>query len=558
MQNSVMYLFVTFALFIFLTSCKSVNPYVKYNYFNGATFINDTLNISTELFGDIKYHPIKRKEIKMKIRGIKELKCKDLLVYGTTYISPYYDLLLFYNTQNKQITDSVKTTVLLKDTLKNRILIKKSLDNKNVFLYLKSVKTQKTNVPLILDAENIISNVRFDTLAKSQLTYANIFNEHKDIDNYLLVKNKFETAPIKSTDRSDWDKFQYLATVLSHDASNKELKALLDDFEVKRRAYFQPKIDSLMAIEEGITLGESAVIQKLKELSKNEQIFMLNENHWYPNHRILATKLLAPLKENGYTYLAIEALSQGQDSLLISDKNTKIEGAKNYPTKNTGYYTREPYFGNYIREALRLGYKLIGYEYEGVGDREVVQANNIKKILDNDSNAKIVVYAGLDHIYEDSSGRGRRMASYFKEFTGINPLTVDQTHLFGNAKSELALFNIDLFEGDKKLNTNVDYLLINDINSSLDAVFDEETMADFSIVEKELNTYLNEEILVSVFYKEEYAKYKSASVPILNKIINITSKQIDLRLPIGEYYLKIRDVNDNTILLKEIIVDNLQ
>jgi len=558
MNKKQIIIFLIFTLFILVTSCKTVNPYIKYNYINGGVFLNDSLNISAEFYGDLNYYPIKRKEIKKKIRGVKELKYKDLLVFGTTFIPPYYDALIFYNTKKNQVTDSIKTTVLLKDTLKNRVLIKKSLQNKNIFLFLQSVNTQKKNVPLILDAEEIISSVRFDTLVKSELTYSSIFNKNIDNDNYLYVKNKFETAPINPSKRSDWNKFQYLATVLSHDASNKELKELLDNFELDKRVYFQKKIDSLLTIKDVATVGDTSVIHKLIEISKNKQIFMLNENHWYPSHRILATKLLAPLKEIGYTYLAVEAVAKDKDTLLISGENTKLFGKRNYPIKSTGYYTREPYFGNFIREALSLGYKIISYENFESDNRELGQAKNLKKIIDNNPNAKIFVYAGLAHIYEGNTKGTKRMAIYFKELTNINPLTIDQTHLFGDTQNELTLLNANLFEGVERLNTNVDYLLINHINPTLDEIFEKKTMTDFSIVEKELNNYLHKEIIISIYYFDEYEKYKSLSVPILNKITKVTNDQIDLRLPIGNYYLKIRDDNDNTIVLREIKVNNLE
>lgn len=559
-QINVFYILFIFITIAILISCKSVNPYIKYNYLNGGTLINDTLNISAKLFGDIKYHPIKRKEIKKKIRGVKKLKYKDVLLSGTTYISPFYDILFFYTKQKNVISDSIQTNLLLKDTLNNRVLFKKNLDNKTVYLYLKSVNSIKKNIPLILDAEDIISSVRFDTLIKSELTYSKIFYSNIDNDNYLYVKNKFETAPIKQSKRSDWDKFQYLATVLSHDASNKEHKELLAKFELKRKAYFQPIIDSVIIFDtnEKIVTYNKNVIKKISVLAKSNQVFMLNENHWYPNHRILATKLLAPLKESDYTYLAIEAVDRYKDTLLVNNKNTELFGKRNYPTKSTGYYTREPYFGIFIREALNLGYKIISYDYSDGEEREISQAKNIKKIIDKDPNAKIFVYTGLDHIYEGNTKGTKRMAEYFNEITNINPLTIDQTHLFGDSKNELSLFNANLFEGEDRLNTDVDYLLINNINPTLDEIFEKDKMRSFSIVEKELNNYLNKEILISIYYFEEYKKYKSSSVPLFNKITKVTNDQIDLRLPIGNYYLKIRDKNDNTIILKEINVNELE
>jgi hypothetical protein len=546
--------FFIFATIILATSCSSTNPYIKYNYINGETFLNDSLNISADLFVDVNYYPVKRKDINKKIRGIKELKYKDLLVFGTTYLPPFYDLLLFYSEKNKNIGDSIQTKLLIKDTLNNRVLFKKSLNNKTIYLYLKSVNSSKKDSHLILDAEKIISSVRFDTLEKSELTYQKIFYANIDNDNYLFVKNKFETAPIKPGKKSDWNKFQYLTTILSHDASYKEHEKLLIDFELDKRVYFQEKIDSLLLVNEAATVGNKNVIHNLKEISKEEKVFMLNENHWYPNHRILATKLLAPLRENGYNYLAIEAVATYQDTLLTSDKNTTQFGKRHYPIKSTGYYTREPYFGAFIRKALELDYKIISYENFETDNRERGQAENLKKIIDNDPNAKIFVYAGLAHIYEGNAKGTKRMATYFKEITNIDPITIDQTHLFGNTNYDLTLFNADLFNDVERLNTNVDYLLINHIKPSLSEIHPNKMFNEYAIIDDKLIPYLNQELLISIYFIDEYTKYKSSSIPIVNKIFTVENNKIELFLPNGNYFLKIRDKKDIDVLSKELNV----
>ncbi len=549
------FLFFTFIIFstiILVTSCRFANPYIKYNYINGVTFLNDSLNVSANFFGDVKYYPLNRKEINKKIKGTKELKYKDLLLFGTTYIPPYYDVFLFYTDKNKNIRDSIQTELLIKDTINNQVLFKKSKDNKTIYVYLKSLNTTKKNVSLNLDAIEIINSVRFDTLEKSELTYKKIFYSNINDDNYLFIKNKFETAPIKPSKKSDWDKFQYLTTILSHDASYKEYEKLVANFELDKRLYFQKKIDSLLMVKEASTVGKKNVIHKLKEISKNQKVFMLNENHWYPNHRILATKLLAPLKENGYNYLAIEAVSTYQDTLLTSDKNTTQFGKRHYPIKSTGYYTREPYFGALIRKALELGYKIISYEAFETDNRERGQAENLKKIIDNDPNAKIFVYAGLAHIYEGNSKGTKRMASYFKELTNIDPITIDQTHLFGETNNDLTLFKANLFNNVERLNTNVDYLLINHIKPSLSEIYANKMIIKYSIIDNKLIPYLNQEILISIYFIDEYIKYKSLSVPIKNKIITVESNKIELFLPNGNYFLKIRDKNNIDVLSMEL------
>ena len=103
----------------------------------------------------------------------------------------------------------------------------------------------------------------------------------------------------------------------------------------------------------------------------------------------------------------------------------------------------EPQFGNLIREANKLNYIL--YPYEDITgsnckNREIGEAKNIASLLTKEPNAKIIIYCGFAHIYEDSVyGWGKAMAGQVKEYTGINPFTIDQIVL--SEKSEMKFSN---------------------------------------------------------------------------------------------------------------------
>lgn len=155
--------------------------------------------------------------------------------------------------------------------------------------------------------------------------------------------------------------------------------------------------------------------------ANDEQIVLLNEAHHIPLHRVFAASLLEDLYDLGYKYLGVEAYNY-EDTLL------KTRG---FPIQETGYYTQEPQFGNFIRTALDLGFKVFAYEagadYNGK-EREIQQAKNIQKILKEDPKAKLFIYAGYDHIREDSlfNSWEKAMAGWLKEYTGIDPLTINQ------------------------------------------------------------------------------------------------------------------------------------
>jgi hypothetical protein len=150
--------------------------------------------------------------------------------------------------------------------------------------------------------------------------------------------------------------------------------------------------------------------------------------------------MLKSFYDAGYRYLAIETLD---DSLI---------NKKTYPDYNTGYYTVEPLFGELIREALKLHFKLVkydtGFQCDGKGKdsqycnryRDSVMAVNLNQIFKADPKAKMLVYAGYDHIHEGSETGWKKMAQFFKEFTGIDPFTVELTrqveHIYAQRNSK--------------------------------------------------------------------------------------------------------------------------
>ena len=163
------------------------------------------------------------------------------------------------------------------------------------------------------------------------------------------------------------------------------------------------------------------------EQAAKTSIVILNEAHFSGMHRLYLSTLLKDLHQLGYTYLGMEALAHN-DTLLNQRK---------YPVLSTGYYTQDPCFGNLIRDAKETGFTLFPYEQDfddslqnSMG-RELAQAMNIKKIIDRNPGAKMIIYCGYDHVYEDSlhNWMGLPMAGQLKRLTGINPLTIDQTEL---------------------------------------------------------------------------------------------------------------------------------
>jgi hypothetical protein len=162
-------------------------------------------------------------------------------------------------------------------------------------------------------------------------------------------------------------------------------------------------------------------VDAVAKLAVGRQAVFINEAHHVPRHRALTLALLPRLRALGFTYLAAETLDE-KDSTLNTRK---------YPVRASGFYSNEPTFGELLRTALELGFKVVPYEFEASNQdgRETGQARNlVERILRSDPRARVVVHAGYSHIEESGTLFGAKpMAIRFREMTGIDPLTIDQT-----------------------------------------------------------------------------------------------------------------------------------
>jgi hypothetical protein len=209
---------------------------------------------------------------------------------------------------------------------------------------------------------------------------------------------------------------QSAAALLSFIGEHARAKEMFDKSKIYG-SNFYPKTPTLYS--------PVSAIDFIREKAKTEQIIIINEAHHNAQHRVFTTKLLKTLYEKGFKYFSTETLNHSDIKRLNGDK---------YPIENTGYYTAEPNYGNLIREALNIGFEIFAYEDEippqgpeGIALREVAQAKNIKKILDKDPKAKIFIHCGFGHHNEMCLPDFKLMGCLLFEFSGVNPLTIDQT-----------------------------------------------------------------------------------------------------------------------------------
>lgn len=172
-------------------------------------------------------------------------------------------------------------------------------------------------------------------------------------------------------------------------------------------------------------------LEAIPELASHYQLVYLNEAHNIPLTRTLTVQLLSKLRQQGFTYFAVETIYQ---------TDTKLQ-TRGYPTRDSGFYTREPISAEMVRTALKLGFKVIGYEAlsNATGDaREAEQARNIyRQVFKRDPHARLVVEAGYAHIQKSGEFLGgSSMAEHLHKLSGIDGLAVEQTMLIPHQVKE--------------------------------------------------------------------------------------------------------------------------
>lgn len=186
----------------------------------------------------------------------------------------------------------------------------------------------------------------------------------------------------------------------------------------RARNYSKGKIDSLRQKYKAVDAKEYIV-----EQAKKTNVVIINEAHHNSSHRYFTKTLLQDLYDQGYRNLGLEAMD--------NDKIDSILSERKYPIQETGYYIKDPQFGDMVRTALEIGYNVFSYEQTTGANgkfREIEQAKNIQKVIESRPNEKFLIHCGFDHVLKgDYSGWEKTMTGRLIEYLNIDPLTIHQT-----------------------------------------------------------------------------------------------------------------------------------
>jgi len=184
-------------------------------------------------------------------------------------------------------------------------------------------------------------------------------------------------------------------------------------------------------------------IAEIVARAQRTRVVFLDEDHLSPRDRLFGLQVAQALRPLGYSVLAVETLKRDRDDAESRGKMDQLS-RDGYLRRSSGYYTNDPVFADFLRQALRLGYRLVSYESAGFTDeadgdkrsarREQEQAENVVRRALANPQAKVLIYGGRHHaakapIDDPNASEHLWMAERLKRLTGIDPLVIDQVEL---------------------------------------------------------------------------------------------------------------------------------
>jgi len=184
----------------------------------------------------------------------------------------------------------------------------------------------------------------------------------------------------------------------------------------------------------GLYRAEPA-LEAIVAAARGRRLVILNEAHHASRCRAFAAAVLGRLRGEGFDLLAAEDFTSDP---AVRFAERMASGAP--VTTDLANYLRDPVYAELVRRARTDGYRLACYEMtpaqrppedaDGptrVAVREAAEAANLAALLQDNPNARVVVYCGHGHLAERPIGSNTVMATRLKAATGIDPLTIDQS-----------------------------------------------------------------------------------------------------------------------------------
>lgn len=429
--------------------------------------------------------------------------------------------------------------------------------------------------PIMAEAARTIMSSFSDSVSSKRLK-SSLYDPLLFAGNFFRVESKYnylETVSLLNKNKKNFCPPNDIDALLAFNEALATYLSFVGDYKNRASATHIAQYPPQLFDEKIIT---NALLVNAEEYIINQSQYykalLLNEDHTNPYCRIFAKKILLGLYSKGFRYLAVETVSW-QDTAI---------NARKYPIQSSGYYTSEPMFAEFIREALKIGFIIKPYENHDLCSttkdvsrrqcRENNQAKNLLKIYEADSQAKVFIYAGWGHIQKKITKTGfNPMAKLLADSLGYNSvLSIDQTKF-----SEQLYVNYDNpFYTYIKNNFNLTHpsvlikedrpLILLDTSRAIDLqIIHPKTIyqgsypvwllnqGDFIYTSDDKTKYTD--CILSLYYWEEVRQEDFEAIPLLN--IKLMNESIPtMRLRKGTYVLLIKDRFKEKIYSCKIII----
>lgn len=541
----------------FLLSIKKQNKVVTEVY---TFYTNDSAKIRFQFFGD--YESLNPNDTSFKnhlgvLSGILNSKpkriTKNILVSLKTNVEPWFQTALvvsdkkFLTSKNWKIINSAGH-----DSRETNFKFK-NYDVRVIDLHYEINKKPLLWITWLDEKENLLNNLSEETdtiLRRIKLgeSYSNFIpaNPFTIANDAFIVDleqggNYLSPLEILKKNQNNYD------TIGINNFYAQALNTYQSFVGIENKNIF-PSSEKTVAALKSISFlkNKNAKDSLIKRISEN-QVVMFNEAHVFPRQRYLVSSLLDTLYKLNFRVLALEAFEK--------ESHTN----KNFPNLQNGFYVREPQMANLIRNAQSLGFRIVSYEdtLENSKGREVMQAENLfNSTLKKNPDEKIIVLAGVQHIEENMPPNKKRwMASYFKEISGIDPLTINQTALDNLSFSNDELIFFDGKEISKKLGSDFsnDVYLINHIKPQNFKINPAASDCNVKInLTLDSTKRIENQLIVLVYYDSEFSEqYK---LPVYTKLISRNENNLELKLPTEKYYVLVKNSIGQSLFKEKYII----
>lgn len=220
----------------------------------------------------------------------------------------------------------------------------------------------------------------------------------------------------KSSETDNWGERQQLSTALAMLGRPREARQIATlPNAVGHDLMVPPQTPLDSAPPFAVTPWREAIL----EIAQEHRLVLIMEAHNISEHRGWIEQTLPVFREAGFTHYLAEAIAESGSTLK----------SRGYPTNRTGYYTRDPRFGNLLRTAIRLDFEIAGYDLmdSDFDRREDFQATSISEHFAAAPQTRVVVHAGHGHVLKHTvQGVGDYMAARLWKKTGVEPFTIWQ------------------------------------------------------------------------------------------------------------------------------------